>query len=145
MADLSKYDDTVWDRYFSFVSSDEDAMAPSDVKAILQSLGIDVRPSISQITQAIQAQIQRTQLERAKRIRPSLTRDILSISASLRDTAMKDLKELISSIASVSQQAILFRSLEDAHNEEDIRSLLDDIERLNSLPDRMENPDLEGK
>lgn len=133
MAGLERFDNQVWDRFFDFVAPDVALMSTSELDAELQRTGIDPSKAIAQVKLAIDARQARARLAQAKASRATITQQVLDCALEPMKEAREILRQMISTCAPQSQRGVLFRKLEQAATDDDVRSLLEDIQRLESL------------
>ncbi|MCC6357354.1 MAG: hypothetical protein IT450_01310 [Phycisphaerales bacterium] len=133
MRKLDQFDDSVWDRFFDFVTPDVEHMAQRDVDAELQRAGIDVRPALARVTHALEARRAREALARAKAERPSVVQRLADTVLRPIDDARARLESLIASRVPTAQRAVYLRKLEKVATDADVQSLLEDLARLEEL------------
>jgi KaiC/GvpD/RAD55 family RecA-like ATPase len=137
MTKLDQLDVRVWNSFFDFIFCGTETMTREEVQAELRQLGIDVGPAIQKVQHALrrarEAQDARTALEEARLKRGSLLRKLTSIKAPSGSHIRNVLKAMISERFSAPQQEVYARKLEGAASDEDLRSLLEDIARLDAL------------
>jgi hypothetical protein len=132
MGDFARFREPVWDRFFDFVYENDEGLTDAQVDEELRRRGIDVTRAFGRVQQALQSAKARTELEAAKKSRPSLLRQLKGITGSSTGAALDELRRLITGNSGGQIQAA-FRKLESTASEEDVRSLLDDIHRLDEL------------
>lgn len=132
MGDVSEFDDKVWDRFFDFLLCDEEP-SREEVQAQLGTFGIDVTLALKRVQQALQSSKARAALVAAKAARPSIVAKIGQVVAPVTERLREKLHDLITRRFIGSEQAAYFRKLEGAASEEDLQSLLHDMERLETL------------
>ena len=130
------YDNRTWARLFDFAFSDEE-MSREQVEAELRRLGIDMRPALSNVRALLERSRETRQakegLENAKKQRRSLMIRVLGIEIPPLPQMRETLEQLIRQKLSGPTQAAYFRKLESAASDEDLKSLLEDIERLEAF------------
>ena len=133
MADLEKYPDAVWDRFFDFALGDEEALSRGEVQERLKMLGIDLTKAMSRVEQALQTAHAKEALALAKARRPGLIEAMTSVIAQTGEALRETVRQLIERKFQGSVQAAYFRKLEATGSDEDLQSLLDDMCRLEAL------------
>ncbi len=139
MTEPERTDDRKWRKLFTFILPNEQEMTREEVQAELRHLGIDTRPGLARVQQALarsaKSRQARADLEAAKAERPSLLARIANKSASLGALTKDKLRDMIEKEFSgqPKQQAAFFRKLESTSSEEDLKSLLDDMAKLDAL------------
>lgn len=133
MADFTRFREPAWDRFFDFVYECDDGLTDAQVDAELRRRGIDVTKAFGRAQQALQSARARAQLEEARRSRPGLVEQLRGVTGSAAGVALDELRRLITQKSGGKLQPAYFRKLESAASEEDLRSLLQDIERLDAL------------
>lgn len=127
------FSNDLWDKLFDFIHPDESSMSDKEVEAELQRLEIDIRPAWNKIQMALnqekEAERARTELESAKRKRPS----ILGRLKSVQIPSLPDIREQIQKLAeerlAAPEKAAYCRKLESS-SDEDLRTLLEDLSLL---------------
>jgi hypothetical protein len=132
MGDFARFREPVWDRFFDFVYENDEGLTDTQVDDELRRRGIDVTRAFGSIQQTLQSSKARTELEAAKQSRPSVLRQLKGITRTSVGAALDELRILITGNSGGRIQAS-FRKLESTASEEDVRSLLDDIHRLDEL------------
>lgn len=142
MKDLDRFDDRVWGKFLRFLLPNETMMSPEEVDAELQYLGMDTQPGMAKVQKALQRRTvvreARAALGGAREKRSSIMariREIISPSGSLNKEA---LKRLIVERFTGTSQAAFFRKLDSVASNDDLKSLLDDMSKLEALS---EEPD----
>jgi hypothetical protein len=133
MADLKKYPDPVWDRFFDFVFPDEEPATREEVQQELQRRGLDVRKAVAKVNLALKSVQARADLKGARARRPGLTEMLKEMVAPVAGGLRDHLRALIGGKFQGAAQAVYFRKLESAASDEDLQSLLEDLYRLESL------------
>lgn len=133
MRKLDQFDDRVWDLFFDFVTPDVEQMSLSEVDAELQRAGIDIRPALARVTQALEARRAREQLARAKAERLSVIERLAETVLGPIDNARVRLESMIAARVPVAQRAVYLRKLEKVATDADVQSLLEDLARLEEL------------
>ncbi|MFO0860537.1 MAG: hypothetical protein U0570_08265 [Phycisphaerales bacterium] len=133
MAGLERFDNQVWDRFFDFVTPDVAVMSMSELDAELQRAGIDPSKAMAQVKTALEARQARAMLAQARETRAMITKKVLDCALAPMKEAREILHQMISTCAPQAQRGVLFRKLEQAATEDDVRSLLEDIQRLERL------------
>jgi hypothetical protein len=133
MGDFNRFREPVWDRFFDFVYDGDQALTDPEVDEELRRRGIDVTRAFGKVQQALQSARARADLEAAKKSRPGLLRQLKGLAGSSSVAALDEIRRLITQKSGGQVQAAFFRRLESASSEDDLRSLLDDIRRLEAL------------
>ena len=131
------FSDGVWDTFFGFIFPDEENLTRDDVRTELHRLGIDLGPSLAKLQQALkrshESEEARATLDAARQRRPSILAKLTGIAAPSAATVKEALRRMIAERLSGSQQAVYARKLESAASDEDMRSLLEDMSRLDAF------------
>jgi hypothetical protein len=143
MKTFDGFDECVWSRFFDFVFPDEETMTRAEVQAELRRLGVDLRPSLGKLRQALghvhDSRDARAALESARKKRLSLLVKLTGIEAPPSATIRETLKRMIHKRLGGPMQAVYARKLEKAASDEDLRSLLEDISRLQTFAEDHDN------
>lgn len=145
MADLKKYPDQVWDRFFGFVFPDDEPATREEVQRELQRLGLDVKRAVARVQLALQATQARADLEAARAQRPKLMEKLSQVVAPMTAGLREHLQALIGQKLQGSVQAAYFRKLEHAATDDDLQSLLEDIYRLEAMQEGADDGKPPGK
>ncbi len=145
MADLTKFPDPIWDRFFGFVFPDDEPATREEVQQELQRLGLDVKRAVARMQLALQATQARADLEAARAERPRLMERIKQVVAPVAGGLREHLQSLIGQKLQGSVQAAYFRKLEHAATDDDLQSLLEDIYRLEALQEGTDDAKPPGK
>ncbi len=130
MADLEKYPDAVWDRFFDFAVCDEKSLSRGEVQERLKKLGIDLTKAMNTVQQALQTARAKEELSAAKAKRTGLVNAVNSLVVHVGESLRDKVRQLIEQRSQSDLQAAYFRKLDAAASNEDLQSLLDDMHRL---------------
>jgi len=143
MKNLERFDDHTWKKFFAFLLPDEKNMTRHEIEAELQHLGIDTRPGLAKVQQGLKkmaaAREARAALEAAKKQRPSLLAKLRDMTSEVSSLTKEDLRRIIGERFSGTAQAAFFRKLDSAASEEDLRSLIDDMSKLDALTEESDD------
>lgn len=124
------------DALFDALAEETTGLTPEEIRANLKAHQIDVSPAVNRINKAIEAARARASLQAASARRQT----IAARFEQLRQAAVRPLEEAKRRISDVLDQyrrdavpQAYFNRLQDATTEEDIRSLVEDLEGLNLL------------
>lgn len=143
MKNLDRFDDRTWNKFFTFLFPNEESMTLHEVEAELQHLGIDNRPGLAKVQRGLKkmaaAREARAALETAKKRRPSLLTKLRNMTSEVGSLTKEELRRIIKERFSGTAQAAFFRKLDSAASEEDLRSLLDDMSKLDALTEESDD------
>jgi hypothetical protein len=139
MSDITKYPDEIWDRFFAFSFGGPDPMTRADVQAKLKGLGINLTKAMGRVQQALEAARAREELAAARAKRPGLIAAANSAIAPVGESLREKLKALIERTFQGGVQAAYYRKLETAASDDDLRSLLEDMQRLEDMEKRKDD------
>jgi len=143
MKNINEYDDRVWSRFFDFVFPDERDLTREQVQADLRDSGVDMRPALSKLQRVLrrarESQDARAALESARKSRPSIVAKLMGLDVPPGPVIREKLKDMIRNRLTGPQQAVYARKLEDAASDEDLKSLLEDLSRLEALSEGAED------
>jgi len=143
MKNISDFDERVWSRFFDFVFPDEKNLTRDQVQAELRQQGIDLRPARAKLASALkharESQEARASLENAKQRRVSLLAKLTGIRAPSGPTIRETLERMIAERLSGPQQGVYARKLESVASDEDLKSLLEDLSRLDAFTEDSED------
>jgi hypothetical protein len=129
MTDYTRYKNDVWDRFFEFVRVPVESLSREEVQQELRERRLDVSNAVKRVLQAVATHQARTELEMAKSQRLSTLSRLSAVVAPSIGNLRDRVQELIGSLQGEAQAAY-FRKLESAATEEDLKALVDDVERL---------------
>jgi hypothetical protein len=138
MSDLKRYDNEVWDKFFEFISSADEALTRAEVQADLRRLGIDITRAFGKVKLALQVNKAKADLEAARVQRPRLIQKLRQVVLHSVEKPREYFQKLIAEKVPGTLQPAYYRKLESAASDEDLKSLFEDIERLDALS---EEPD----
>jgi hypothetical protein len=145
MADLKRFPDPVWERFFDFVYGCEENLTRTEVQEDLKRLGIDVSKAVSRVQETLASARARAALADARARRPGIISQLREVAAPAAGALRDHLRGLIEGKFRGTAQAAYFRKLESAATDEDLESLLEDIHRLESLPGGQDDEDPTAK
>lgn len=127
------HSDQVWDRFFTLLYPCDETVTDEEVDADLNRLRIDMVPAFSRLRNMVLAHRAKEKLSTAKETRQALAGKIQDIFAPKLNDIREGIKKLIDRAFAGQEQLAYFHKLESAASEDDLRSLLDDLERLTTL------------
>lgn len=143
MKNISDFDNRVWSRFFDFVFPDEENLTRDQIQAELRQQGIDLRGARTKLASVLkhahESQEARATLEHAKQRRASLLAKLTGIQAPSGLTIRATLKRMITERLAGPQQAVYAHKLESAASDDDLKSLLEDISRLDAFAEDSED------
>lgn len=143
MKDLERFDDRTWRKLFTFLLPNEEDMTDEEVETELQHLGIDTRPGLVKLQEGLKkiaaAQEARATLEVARRRRPSIMAKLRAMASKVSSLNIDELRHVIRERFSGTAQAAFFRKLDSAASEDDLRSLLEDMSKLDTLSEESDD------
>ena len=133
MGDVLGHGTEVWDRLFDLLYAEDDTDSDDDVKAELESLGIDMRPAYQRFHQMIEQHKARSALANAREAYSFILEEIKSIAAPHVENIQAGIEQLIARISAGQEQVAHFQRLKAATSQEDLQSLLDDLTKLAAI------------
>ena len=137
MKNIEDYDEHVWERLFEFVFPDDKKLSRKEVQVELQKRGIDIRSAWDKIQMALEyskeIECARVALESAKEKRSSILAKLKSVQIPSLPDIREEILKLIQERFAEPEQAVYCRKLETAASDEDLKTLLEDILRLDEL------------
>ena len=128
---LHKY--PVWDRLFELLYPCDENLTDQEVDAEISRLGIDMKPAFQRLHKMIEAQRAKAQFASAKAKRATIGERIRGVVAPRFDDLRQRVNEFVGKIKGDEAQLAYFHKLEGAASEEDLQSLLDDLEKLEAI------------
>jgi hypothetical protein len=123
----------VWDRLFELLYPCDENLTDQEVDAEINRLGIDMKPAFSRLHKMIEAQRAKVQFAAAKEKRATLSERIRYVVAPRLGDLRNGIKNIIGKFQGDETQLAYFHKLEGAASEEDLQSLLDDLEKLEAI------------
>lgn len=124
---------SVWDRLFLLLYPCDKSVTNEEVDAELERLGIDMKPAFQRLQKMVEVQRARAKLAGAGNVRASLCDKIHNVVAPRMEDLRNGVKSLIGKFKDDQAQLADFHKLEGAATEEDLQSLLDDLEKLEAM------------
>jgi len=122
----------VWDRLFLLLYPCDESVTDEEVDADLSRLGLDMGPANRRLHKIVETHRARAQFAAAKNMRASLSERVRDVVAPKIDDLRASVKNLINTLIGQEQLAY-FHKLEAAASEEDLQSLMDDLEKLATI------------
>ena len=145
MKSIREFDNTVWNRFFDFVFVDETELTRKQIQDDLRCSRVDLRQPLAKLRQVLrrasESQDAKEVLETARRARPHIHNKVICIQAPEGPTIREKLKRMIVDLFAEPQRSVHARRLESASSDEDLRSLLEDISRLEAFSEESEDDD----
>jgi enoyl-CoA hydratase/carnithine racemase len=132
MNDQLRYKYPVWDRLFLLLFPCDESVTDEEVDADLKRLGVDMRPAFQRLHKLVETQRARALFATAKQTRTSIGERVRDVVAPKIEDLRTGVKNLIGHLGSKDQLAY-FHKLEGAATEEDLQSLLDDLDKLAAI------------
>ena len=123
----------VWDRLFELLYPCDENLTDEQVDAEIARLGIDMKPAYRRLHKMIEAQRAKAQFVLAKEQRATIAERIRDVVAPRLDDLHKRVSDFVGKMKGDDAQLAYFHKLERAASEEDLQSLLDDLEKLEAL------------
>jgi hypothetical protein len=133
MSDLRQFDDRIWDRFFDFVYPCEPRKSREEVQGELRRLGINVKSAVDAVLQALETARARAQLAAAKQRRANIGATLGQFVPPPPEGLRGTLRQLIAQRFGSSETAAHWYKLEKAASDDDLRSLLADMQLLETL------------
>ena len=131
------FDSDSFRRLFDFVYPDEEHMLPDDVEKELNRLHIDIGPIMSRLEIKLSSLRQRQEaqqkLKSANQERLAMLAKLKGLKSTILPNSRNELKELINRLFGQAGAHVYARRLEEAASDDDLRSLIEDIQRLDAL------------
>ncbi|MBC8469822.1 MAG: hypothetical protein H8D56_10150 [Planctomycetes bacterium] len=131
------FNNDLCDKLFDFIYPDESNLSDKEVDAEIQRLGIDVRPAWDKIQMALhhhkETENARTKLKYATKKRRSILAKLKNVQSPYLPRNREEILKFIQKRFMQPEQAIYCRKLETAASDEDLKSILEDILRLDEL------------
>jgi len=128
----------LWDKLFDFLFSCDVHTTDRDVQDDLREAGIDMKSAFARMQEMIEQARARERLAAAPQRRASLLERVKDTAASHITDLREAVRLLIERAAKGQEQAAYFHKLETTATDEDLRSLLHDLELLAHLRNEAE-------
>ena len=122
----------VWDRLFELLQPCDENVTDAEVDADLTHFGIDMATANQRLHKMIAEQRARLQFATAKARRTAIGERIQNVCAPKIDDLRDQLRNLIGGLSGQDQLAY-FHKLEGTASEQDLQSLMDDLEKLATI------------
>lgn len=139
MSDLRQFDDRVWDRFFDFVYPCEPRKSREEVQGELRRLGINVKSAVDAVLRAVESAQARAQLSAARQRRASVGGTMGQMIPPPPEELRGSLRELIAQRFGNTETAAHWYKLERDASDDDLRSLLSDLQLLESFSEDPDN------
>lgn len=133
MTEKFRPESDVWDRFLSLLYPCDDSMTIEEIDADLERAGIDFDSAYQRVQKMIATQRARARMISAKKTRQSLGDRVRDVAAPKMENLRDSVRRLIGTSSTGQQQMAYFHKLQDAASEDDLQSLLDDLEKLATL------------
>jgi hypothetical protein len=133
MSDQQRRNNYVWDRFITFLYPFDETVTDAEIDADLKRLKIDMAPAVRKLHQMIETHRAKAQFAAAKETRRLFAERIRDVIAPKIDDVRGGIRQFIGRMLSGSEQLAYFHKLEGAASEEDLQSLMDDLEKLVAL------------
>lgn len=141
MSNFERYEDKVWDTFFDDIQSDVGAMSRAEVQSQLKERRIDISRAVARVHRAIASAKAKAELAVARSKRQSVLEKLTGVIVPEIENLQQTIGNMIAHKLQGSSQAAYFRKLQEAAGDDDLRALLNDIERLDALSqDENESP-----
>ncbi|MCC7333851.1 MAG: hypothetical protein IT422_02070 [Pirellulaceae bacterium] len=133
MSDDIRYKYPVWDHLFTLLYPCDESVTNEEVKEDLARLGIDMKPAFQRLHKMIEVQRAKAQFASAKAKRATIGESIHGVVAPRFDDLRQRVNDFVGKMKGDEAQLAYFHKLESAASEEDLQSLLDDLEKLEAI------------
>jgi hypothetical protein len=133
MSAAGKCNSPGWDHFFDDCAAHVKDMTCEEVEGELKRRGLDVSSAISRVNRALASAVAKEELKTARLRRPCIVEKLSGIVAPRIECLRERVEEMISGRLKGTLQAAYFRKLEHTAGDDDMQSLMDDIERLDAL------------
>ena len=120
----------VWDNLILLLYPIDETITDEEVDEELIRFGIDIEPAIARLHTMMEGYHARARLGKAKVIRETIGKRVNNIVAPHIENLRDGVKELIGKTVIGEEQLVYFHKLEGAASEDDLQSLMDDLEKL---------------
>ena len=136
MSNPQHFNGPVWDRLLDLIYACDDTVTDAEVDDNLKRFGIDMQSANLRLHRMMAEHRARASLAAAKEARPSIVDRIRNVVAPRIDELRTGVKELIGRALNPSERLAYFHKLESVASEQDLESLLDDLEKLAAIRER---------
>ena len=135
MTPARRQDEGEWDALFDFLAEESVNMSEEEIRADLRSHRIDITAAVNRVKRAITAAQARQALQDAPERRRRLLARLRNIAAQPLEDARDHLREILDTLGASAVQEVYFNRLEAAATDDDIRSLIEDLNALQIFDD----------
>jgi ACT domain-containing protein len=136
MSSSLPYSDSTWMQFLDFVFPCDEKLTHAEVQKALRNQGIDMTAAQQKLKSMLESARAQERLKNA----PAMHEEALGLLARMSSKISSDLntvrervKSLLTTSPNQSMQTVYLRRLETASTDEDLRSLLEDLEKLQEL------------
>ena len=131
---------SVWDKLFELIFPCDEELSDAEIDAELHRRGIDMKPAYRRLHKMVEMQKAQSRLAAAKSIRATLAERVRDVVAPKGEDLRAGVRNLIGRAVHGKEQSAYFHKLEGATSEEDLQSLLDDLEKLAAIREVQNDP-----
>jgi hypothetical protein len=140
MTDLKRHSQRVWDRFFELLSSCNESATDAEIDADFKRFGIKMESANRKLHRMVAQHRARSQFVAAKSNRVAVIDRLRNVVAPRVDNIRASINDLIDRAVSVPSRSAYFHKLEKAASEQDLQSLLDDLQKLDAFTEHDEPP-----
>lgn len=126
-------DPVILDRLIDFLYPCDEKLTDNEVDQELNRLGIDIKPALQRVQKLLEAHKAQNKLAVARQNRLALGKKLQGFASPIVENIRESIKDRISKLPSDSSQLVFFHKLQAASTEEDLQTLLDDLEKLKAM------------
>ena len=143
MRDSKESDEKLLERLFDFLFPGDEGMTRAEVQEDLRQRRINVGSVVERVEDALTRATERERaeaaLESARKRRPSALKVIQDTVAEKAGLVRESIEKLLREKLAGAEQAVYMRKLKSAASDEDLLSLLDDLARIEKLPEESDH------
>ena len=132
MNDKPPYSPETWNKFLDLIGPDTDELTREEVQKQLRASGVDTAAILSRVRNTIQRHADRESLAQAAQKRDQLLRSQPSVLDSVKKTR-DALLDAIRSLGNPGLAQVYMNRMEQAATDEDLQSLLEDLEQAKAV------------
>ena len=144
MNDKPPYSPETWNKFLDLIGPDTDELTREEVQKQLRASGVDTAAILSRVRNTIQRHADRESLAQAAQKRDQLLRSQPSVLDSVKKTR-DALLDAIRSLGNPGLAQVYMNRMEQAATDEDLQSLLEDLEQAKAVGNDPEDGHGEAK
>ena len=133
MSDRFRHNYLVWDKFFDLLFLNDETITDEQIDVDLKRFGINMESANARLHAMVEVHCARVRLTNAREIRATIGERVKNIVAPHMENLRGGIKDLIGKAVKGEEQLAYFHKLEGAASEDDLQTLMDDLEKLAAI------------